>query len=371
MKIELDPAYQVTVRATIDDPARDFEARLRARPRRRAYDDTPLPLQLNLYQSVDWLEHSRQDFRLIQVADAQGQPVGQVAAVIKKPRGLSCFAFGEVAAFGTSCVSNEDEFWILRNLPEILSRTDKIMALRIRAYRHEFLDLADFASLARRAGYETLDPIGVSRTISYPIEKPLDELLADLSKQSRAQIRHRSREELDIRVLTEPRWAEPMKAALDQAHVRTGKASASFDFDTVFRVAGAHPESVLILGVFLRERPEQLVAYAVDIHHGDVVEAVSSGSLGDPELRKTPFNYFLFWQKVEWAKSLGAKLVDLGGVTDGGKSDPLAGISTFKRRLTKVELNIGQEMGYVVSPFREALFRGMDWLASSIRRKRT
>ena len=51
---------------------------------------------------------------------------------------------------------------------------------------------------------------------------------------------------------------------------------------------------------------------------------------------------------------------DLGGVTDGSPSDPLKGISRFKRSLTENELEIGREMVTTIRPLRFMLYGALN-----------
>lgn len=92
------------------------------------------------------------------------------------------------------------------------------------------------------------------------------------------------------------------------------------------------------------------LAFVAGIRHGTLAEYISAGSVDDAALRSHPFNYFLLWELAEWARANGAAALDLGGVTEGGPEDKLAGISGFKRHFTNTEAEIGREMIATLRP---------------------
>lgn len=347
----------------IDEEAKAFESQLRARARTRPYEDEKqLPVEVLLFQRATWLKHFAGEFRLLQVWGTDGQPVAQATALVHRPRRMKLFSHAIVNSYGNSFVSLDDQFWTLKHFPKILLETDGIMRFRVHAYRTEHTDLLDFEQLARRAGYRLAEPMAVTRTLVYDLSPGPDQLLADLDKKTRAKVRHNSRAEVDIRVVTDQAAIPAMQAALQASFSRTRGGTAHFDFETFFRLAKESASEVLIFGMYLKERPDELLAYSIDVRHGTLVEAISSGSLPDAKLRKTPFNYFLLWDKVQWACENGASLLELGGVTDESGSDPLAGISSFKRHFTRNQIEVGREVVVTTGPLRWVLFRALNVL---------
>jgi hypothetical protein len=109
------------------------------------------------------------------------------------------------------------------------------------------------------------------------------------------------------------------------------------DLSTDFAVARERPDLVRIIGVFLKERPDERLAFAIGHRRGMSANFESGGSFSDPALRKVSFNQSLLWELFLWAREQDWTVFDLGGVTDGGADDPLAGISDFKRHLATEE----------------------------------
>lgn len=315
----------------ITDKARAFEAELRSLQ----------GIEINLPQSCLWLETAAREFVLLQARDGRGSPVGQIAAQIHRPRRAPWYVHAAAGAVGEAFTSAEAERACINALADFL-RGEGVSRLRVHFYRLK----EDSLARARTLGGREAPPLSYARTLLFDIAPPTDEILASFDKKVRAKILHRSRDLVDIRRLTEPACLADLQRALDAAFARTGAVSSAFDFEPYFRASQGAPDKVLILGLYLKTRPDELLAYSIDVRHGAMVEAVSSGSLPDPELRKLHFNYFLFWEKILWARDGASKTLDLGGVTAGEPNDPLAGISRFKRQFTGNEATVNHERIY-------------------------
>lgn len=330
-------------------------------------DQNAFDLTLNLFQSVRWLKTQVQPYLLIQVTDIQTQkPESQIALNLYHPKKIAWYSHAVAASHSCSFVSTDAQAWLYQNVAGILKNFTKVAKLRLQPYMTELRDLNDYETIARRNGYKLVEPYGVIRTLFYNIEKPVEELMADLDKKTRAKVRHASREKVSIVRLNDKKWIPQMQAALNASFQRTGGKSTTFDFESYFNFAKSYSNDCLILGLFLNSRPEQLMAYSIDVRHGAMVEAISSGSLPDPELRKLHFNYFLLWDKVIWANDGQSKWLDLGGVTDASTSDPLAGISSFKRHFTTDEFLVGRETEFLVRPRRHKTFEQLVYTKNSL-----
>ena len=358
----------IRVTNQINAEAEDFERALLARQRTRPYDDAPLPLHLSLSQQTIWVKKTDQDAVLVQVTGADGLPAAQVVATIYHPRRTKWFRHAIVHAMGCSFISHEEELSLYKTLPEILKSARGVHRVRLQAMRLAHTDLMDFDNLAHRAGYNLVDPLAVTRTLMFDIQAPVEEILAALGSKTRAKIRHHGNEKVDIRTISDDAAIPGLKTALAASFSRTKGGEPYLEFDDLLRVAKERPDLVLIQGLYFKHRPEDLLAYSIVLRHGDVIESFSSGSLPDSELRKLPFNYFLLWGRIPWAQAHGGKLMDLGGVTDGGSTDPLAGISQFKRHFCEKQLEIGREMVIETSPLRCLMFRAVVALAQRLGR---
>jgi Acetyltransferase (GNAT) domain len=338
-----------------------FEVELLARRDDRPPDDEAgevqvyTPIELPLPQRQVWLAHSLREWVLFQMRDAEGRPAMQAVVSIYRPRqrglGGVC-AQGMVHRLGPAA-TGEDEEHGLEGLRRLCAELSDLVTLRLQPRRFSQRALYDYEARARRAGYSLRDPEGITRTLVVDLSIAPEAYLASLTKKTRAKFRHRKRAEVEIRPLDDPRWIPACRAASAASIGRTGGESSSrMELEALFGVARERPELARIFGLFLPDRPDDLLAFVAVMRHGRLAEYTVAGSLFDPVLRSMPFNYFLLWELMTWARDGGSLWLDLGGITEGGSSDPLAGISSFKRNLTDNDVELGREMAVTLKPLR-------------------
>lgn len=317
-------------------------------------------VELPLHQRHAWLRHTGREFRLLQVSDAAGQPAMQAVIYIDRSRYLPMYGDGAVQRMGPA-VSGEEEGYCLRLLRDLCTESGDLLSLRLQPRRAVGQDLLDFEGRARLCGYTLCEPYGVTRTLVVDLRMDTEEWLKSMTQKLRRKLRRRDKaQEFELRVLTEPRWIGACEAATRASVGRTGGPQRRrLEWQTMLAIAAERPELVRVIGIFHKDRPEQLLAVASACCHGRMAEYVSAGSLDDAQLRKEPFNYWLLWELFQWAKGNGALAMDLGGVTVGGPGDPLAGISRFKRHLSDLDVEVGREMMVMLRPYPGVLVNGV------------
>jgi hypothetical protein len=327
---------------------------------RQLRSDGSAPQILSLWQRHAWLEASRAELRLLQVSAPDGAPAMQAALHIARPWRLPWLGYATARQLGPA-TSGEDEAAGLRILRQVCAASRDLLSVRVQPFRLQRRELSDFEARARRAGYTLSEPLSATRTLLMDIGAPPELLLLSLPKKTRALIRFRARAPVILREITSGRYTAACRAAEEAALRRStgGEATSSYDFDALFRLARAHPERAVMFGLFFRDRPEELVAYACAVRHGAVAEYSSAGSLSDPRVRALPYSYMLLWELVRWAQRLGTRWLDLGGITDGGKDDALAGVTWFKRHFSDADVEIGREMVATLRPTRLRLVDSM------------
>lgn len=310
-------------------------------------------LLLPLQQRHAYLRNTQREFRLFQMTDTHGKPAMQAVIYVQRPRFPGWLAHGLAARLGQA-VSPEEELCGLRILRQLCAETGELVTLRLQPRRYRIRELRDFEERARRAGFVLCDPEGVTRTLLYDLRPDPEAALLAMSQKLRRKIRARTKHagQVEVRVLTDPCWAAACQDASGASLRRTGGCGGrSGEWESLFAVAQDRPDLLRVLGLFRKDRPDKLLAFAAACRHGEVAEYASAGSLDDPELRKLPFNYWLVWELFLWAREHGSRYIDLGGVTSGGPEDPLGGISRFKRHLTQTETEVGREMIVALRPF--------------------
>jgi hypothetical protein len=351
-------ARRVRLTSALDDESRLFESELTRRL--GAPQEGAAPRELPWLQTHAYLELCPREFRLLQIRDAAGAPSAQIAVFLSRPRRAKWLASAVAERFGPAAHGEEEEF-ALRTLRELFLELGEAVSLRLRPERFDATALWDFEERARRAGFQHAEALDVSRTLIYDLGPTEEEQLAALGRKDRAKYRSKELELVEIRPLTDRRFIVQCDEALNAAFVRTvGEGErAHFDFATTFSLIERYPDRAAILGLFWKREPERLLAYATGFRSGAYAEYSSAGSIDDPEMRKLPFSYWLLWNLMLWAKRGGARFFDLRGVTSGDPSDPLAGISHFKRRFPGREAEINREMTVALKPKTHAVLQSL------------
>ncbi len=118
------------------------------------------------------------------------------------------------------------------------------------------------------------------------------------------------------------------------------------EWGSIIELGRVAPRLSRLVGLFRdgRSDPKSLLAFAWGCAHGEYAHYDAAGSTRPDDLR-VPLAYALLWDLICWAKRGGAKWFDLGGITFGHRdsSDPLGGISDFKRYFSKQVVVVGQE----------------------------
>lgn len=309
------------------------------------------PIELPLFQRQLWVRGASQEHRLFQLRDLQGGAAMQIALVVERPRRFPLLGRARAWKLGPA-VSAEAEWNALRLLRVLCAEAGDLVSLRLQPYRREIGALRDFESRARRAGYQLCDPVGVTRTLLVDLAPPPEELLAALSKKTRAKILHRGRASVQLRPLESERFIPSCVDAVNAAMIRTQGGTSQFDLAGAFAVQRADPRHAHGIGAFLPAEPDALLAFVFGFCHGEIAEYGVAGSLRHDALRSVPFNYWMLWQLIVWAREAGARWLDLGGITDGGPGDSLAGISEFKRHFTELDVELGRELSIELQPVR-------------------
>jgi hypothetical protein len=362
--------HDVRFTSVRDDEAERFERELLEQPiipsNDHLGDDGGLTSEAGhveppLHQRIAWLRHSGTEVRLLQVRASDGRPSMQAAVVVHRSRWAPWLGVGLVPRLGHA-VSGPEELFGLRLLRTLCGESGDLVTLRLQARRLGVHALCDFEQRARRAGFVLAEPEGVTRTLILDLRASSDELLASLPANTRRNVRARESSPLEVRALTDTAHIEALKTAALASIRRTGGATSHAPWGPLFALAREDPARVCVLALFLREGGDEPLAFVAGVRHGALAEYLSAGSIDDPKLRSHPFNYFLLWELAQWARASGATHLDLGGLTDGGPGDPLAGISAFKRHFSRTEVELGREMIATLRPGAQLVLDALQYV---------
>jgi len=317
-----------------------------------------------LEQRLAYYRFTGRKFYLLQIRTADGMPAMQACVRVAGPRAIPFFKMATVPQLHRAMNEREEEFGI-GMLRELCSEIPGLMTLRLQPKRFDSESLTRFQASAVRQRFFNDLPVGTTRTLVWPLEDRQETMIAKLPQKIRVKFRHSGLQRVRIKRLTEPKYIERCREATNVSRRKTGAPETQYDFEAVFSLARWMPNRARVVGLFLEDRPQELLAYAIGLDHGDHAEVSAAGALLDPDLRSMPFNYFLFAELAEWARSQGHAFLDLGGITEGGPQDPLQGITRFKRSLSQEEVEIGREMSYVFQPRWLRLYRFLKQLKES------
>lgn len=335
-----------------DEPARRFEDELRAVA--MSVGALPWP-RLSHPQSYRHLDGAAEKFFVLQM---QGARARFQICVVEHASRLPWFKTG-IAPYWIPAAepeAREDQEELLGTLRELCRTRTSLMSVRAHAYTPGDEALAAAQALLARAGFTPCEPQAPERTRLVDLAPPLAELLASFPGKTRRWLTIQDPAAARAAELSDRRLIPALRAALDDSFSRSTGERVSHDFEALFSSLERHPGSAAVVGFFLAAEPDAPLAFASAVSHGPVFEYATAGSRSSEALRKLPFNYVLLWRLIELAKARGARLFDLGGITDQGPDDPLAGISHFKRRFPGFETSVGREALLELRPLRRRLF---------------
>jgi hypothetical protein len=216
----------------------------------------------------------------------------------------------------------------------------------------------------------TPHPRSYRDTLVIPLGGGEEELLAGFSATTRRDLRGWAQRPVEMRPITETRYAERLNAISQETFARTGGAWQPRRWTERIAVSAAASDRSRLVGLFRagRDDDDALLAYAWGCVHGEYAQYDDAGSTRVDDI-KVSMMYPLMWDLIRWAKASGCSWFDMGGVTAEGRAadDPRAGISEFKRRFSKEVASVGMEWEYEPHPARARVARTITTVIRSLR----
>jgi len=212
-------------------------------------------------------------------------------------------------------------------------------------------------------------PRSYNNTILVDLRPNEEEIFASFQSKTRRDIRAAAKFPVTVRPIEEAELAGRLDSLVNEVFARTGGDSERQNWIDIIRFSARHSELSRLVGLFRTDiaGPESLLAFAHGLHHGDYAEYSTAAATRNTDIR-VPQTYVLAWDMMRWAKRHGAAFFDFGGVTpvtsDG--SDPLQGISAFKRYFSKEEFSVGDEWILEPSRLKANLARVVTSVAKSV-----
>jgi len=207
------------------------------------------------------------------------------------------------------------------------------------------------------AGYARAERVRMySHTLGIDLAPPEEALFAALHPTTRRHIRAVAKRPVAIRLVDDAALAPRLDAILQATFDRTAGHAPPERWPELIAYGQAHPDVARLVSLVRTDRdgPDAVVAFALGINHGDSVEYATAGSARSPDL-KFPLGYALAWDLIVWARRVGARWFDFGGISTRARDDdPRKGINEFKRMFGDDILEVRHEWTYVARPRRAA-----------------
>ena len=309
---------------------------------------------------------------------------GSVGRVVEVWSGASerCVA-SIVVDVGESTALPGYELWRVERLPALGDRAANEAAL---------LGLADDARSSRRAlsiavglatddqdarvglaeqahalGYRRAPSMrGYGRTLAIDLAPDEDELFAGLHASCRRGIRAVAKNPIESAPVTDAGLAPRLRSLHEETMGRTGGDCQSPSWAEIIRYAEAHPEVARLVGMYETLGDSgTLLAFALGLRQGDHVEYRLAASARSGV--RAPLGYALGWDLIVWAKRIGARWFDFGGIPADPVPENLAGIVRFKQSFGGRPIDFREEWVIEIRPVLETIRRGLARAAKALR----
>jgi CelD/BcsL family acetyltransferase involved in cellulose biosynthesis len=325
-------------------------------------------IRLPLFHRWAWAECGRKGKNyLVVVRDGDGRLLGAAAVRVDASRVLPGHRFLRVYRFGDALPETGWEPLIAALKNQAVADAG-VLRLSVGVFSRD--RRGEIASVLERYGFQKLSQSHSYRhTLALELRPSEEEVLAGLHKTARKNLREAEKVQLCVRPLTEAIYAERIDALQREAMSRTGGHAEALDAAAILELSRLYPHLSRVVGLFLSAsdlQPEGLVGFAWGCMHGDHGEYRAAGTMRLPD-RNIAISYPLLWELIVWARREGATWFDLGGVTlaDSG-TDPLGGISNFKRYFSRNVEEVGEEWILEPHPARARLATLLGRIARNI-----
>jgi FemAB family len=310
-------------------------------------------IRLPLFHRWPWAECNRKStYRLVVVRNDSNAVLGAAGVRIDSSRVLPGHKFLRVIQFGHAL---PETAWdpLIAALKSQAHNDPRVLRLSIGVFSRNRRD--EIASLLKKYGFKKLrQPHSYRYTLTLDLHPSEEEVLTRLHKTARKNLREAEKAQLFVTPLTQAIYADRIASLQREAMSRTGGNAEALDTDAALELSRLYPHLSCVVGLFPSAAdldPSNLLGFAWGCMHGDHAEYRAAGTMRLPD-RNIAISYPLLWELIAWAKREGAVWFDLGGVTlDDSASDPLSGISNFKRYFSRNVEEVGEE--WILEPHPE------------------
>lgn len=311
-------------------------------------------LPMPLFHRWAWAKYNRKSrHRLLTLRTASGQVFACAAVQMDNSRVLPWHYYLRMIRFGHGLPQAAWEPMIAA-LSNLAQSDARVLRLSVGVFSREHR--SESAALLAQHGFQrAAQPRSYRHTLTMDMQPDESEILNGMHKTARKNLRDAEKSTLCVRTLTDVMYAERIGSLQEESMSRTGGKHEKQDWRSILELSRVHPNLSRVVGLFssdLELQPDALVGFGWGCMHGDHGEYHAAGTTRLPDL-KLSLSYPLLWNLILWSRQQGASWFDLGGVTLGDSAtDPLGGISDFKRYFSRVVEEVGDEWTLEPHPAR-------------------
>jgi FemAB family len=314
-------------------------------------------IKLPLYHRWFWAERGRKGrHRLVAVRDERNHILGAVAVRVDVSRVLPGHTFFRVLRFGGALPESGWEPVVVA-LKNLALSDARLLRLSVGVFSRG--RRSEIAQVLEKHGFQKLpQPNSYRHTLAVDLRPSEEEVLAGLHQTTRRKLRAAEKAQVCVMPLTQAIYADRIGVLQRASMSRTGGNAESLETDAVLELSRLHPHLSRVVGFFVSDSdlsPDNLFGFAWGCMHGDHAEYRAGGTMRLPD-SNIAISHPLLWDLILWARREGATWFDLGGVTlADSDTDPLAGISNFKRTFSRDVEEVGEEWILEPHPARTRL----------------
>jgi lipid II:glycine glycyltransferase (peptidoglycan interpeptide bridge formation enzyme) len=280
--------------------------------------------EANFLQSWNWgIFHERLGKKVFRVGFFDGQNIVAVAQCVKEQAKRGTYftvAGGPLLDWQNSSLLK----YVFLELKK-LAQQEGCLFIRIRPQEEENDHVK--AQVSQLGLVEAPMHLTADLTLQLDLTKSEDELLAEMRKNTRYEVRRATKENIVVKTSSDPADIQVFYDNQLELAKKHGFVPFSYEFlHEQFRTFVADNQAVL----FHAYKDEQLLASAFVIFYHQ--EAVYHYGISTPANDRLPGSYACQWAAVTWAKAHGGLRYNFWGIAPQDKPDHrFAGVSLFKR----------------------------------------
>jgi hypothetical protein len=313
-----------------------------------------------LWALSSWAAATVRTVWLVSAHDASGRCGAAVAVEVQPTRAIPGHRFMRARHLGAGVLC-EAGAAALAAVHELARSEPRVLRLSLEWILRTAEEQARASAMLASLGFTRCEtPRNYVDTLVIGLDGSEEDLLASFSATTRRELRGWAQRPVEMRGITDTRYADRLNAISRETFARTGGAWHPRSWEERIAVSAAAPGRSRLVGLFRtgRDDDQALLAFAWGCIHGEFAQYDDAGSTRVEDI-KVSMMYPLMWDLIRWARRSGCGWFDMGGMVAEGSSDARAGISEFKRRFSKQAAAVGMEWDFVPRPRREGIARAL------------